>query len=1083
MKQNLKRLTALILVFALSISLLSVNIWAAEVILDDSTALTDGVENEEERQEAEESLAAQSDTRDNEISSEDVLSDIEMTIGEEVPPTQETSPSLAAQQNGAVELLTNSEENSGVCGPNLSWSKDTKGELIIRGSGKMDDYGGLLHSGPYLLLYSSAPWHNGLPGGGGIQSIIIQNGVTSIGTWAFYGCRSLVCAYISDSVTTIGNYAFDGCDKLEDIYFSGSEAQWKAINTGSDNSVLSSATIHFNYELSQENGNGFTIGVDTNNYSNNVPSFFAGSYTTKEEINKRFILNPFQITSDVWIAMNGKKVTKSGSQFYVVDEKVEPQLFTYSISDSFEQLVSNEDLTVKSDIQKNMSKKWNGACYGIAVSMALASQGVNLSEAGITTNYFSAGKPKDNKKLRDTIHYYQLSLYTNKGRKTEEYTKPNYFSALFSNNTNLHSFLMHLVNEGRRSQEEQKPFILSFYTSEGGHAIVAYNINELGENKYEISLYDENGSYTSKLLINLNTDQFSFKEGNPSESELHATINNDNCTSLSYVGISDLYERISTLSIGDDTSNYARIAVSADKKCKIVNNEGKTLIYDGESYSGTMNVFDADIRGEDAYKEIVFYVSPYTSLSMSDIAEKVELSATIDGEYYSVEVTEADSVSISPKDISITGDQYYFETFTSAGVINKELVSVSAYASGDTDISAAEAGITVDTTGSLSYSTVTSYEDENTDAVEISGTSEQINIIDSGNSEIQIDPVVIQTDINTCDSILGEEFYTYDGNEKTPIVTITNGSTVLTDGIDYTVSYNNNINAGIGQVLITGIGNYCGTITKSFTIQKASIDITATNITKNASTKEQTIALGATATGGTLSYVSDNSKITIKDGKAVVPANFTGKTNITIIASGECYNTATKTIVLAINKVANTITASNFTKTYSTKAQSFSIGATRKGSGALTYSSDNKSVTVDKDGKVTVKAKFIGKATITIKVAAKGIYKEATKKIIVTVNPTKTTLTSAVNAKGLKMTVKWKKNSVGIGYEIQYSIKKDFSSGNKTVSVTKNSTVSKTITGLTKGKTYYVRIRTYKTVSKVKYYSGWSAVKSVKISK
>lgn len=87
------------------------------------------------------------------------------------------------------------------------------------------------------------------------------------------------------------------------------------------------------------------------------------------------------------------------------------------------------------------------------------------------------------------------------------------------------------------------------------------------------------------------------------------------------------------------------------------------------------------------------------------------------------------------------------------------------------------------------------------------------------------------------------------------------------------------------------------------------------------------------------------------------------------------------------------------------------------------------------------------------------------------------------NESGKKMKVTWAKKSGVTGYEIQYSTKSDFSSGNKTVAVTSASTVSKTITGLTKGKTYYVRIRTYKTVSDVKYPSGWSGKKSVKISK
>ena len=69
------------------------------------------------------------------------------------------------------------------------------------------------------------------------------------------------------------------------------------------------------------------------------------------------------------------------------------------------------------------------------------------------------------------------------------------------------------------------------------------------------------------------------------------------------------------------------------------------------------------------------------------------------------------------------------------------------------------------------------------------------------------------------------------------------------------------------------------------------------------------------------------------------------------------------------------------------------------------------------------------------------------------------------------------------GYQIQYSTSKTFASGNKTVTAAGASTVSKVITGLTKGKTYYVRIRAFKTVNSTKYRSAWSTVKTVKIQK
>ncbi|MCD8149279.1 MAG: BspA family leucine-rich repeat surface protein, partial [Clostridiales bacterium] len=109
---------------------------------------------------------------------------------------------------------------------------------------------------------------------------------------------------------------------------------------------------------------------------------------------------------------------------------------------------------------------------------------------------------------------------------------------------------------------------------------------------------------------------------------------------------------------------------------------------------------------------------------------------------------------------------------------------------------------------------------------------------------------------------------------------------------------------------------------------------------------------------------------------------------------------------------------------------------------------------------------------------SKGAY--ATKK---TVRLTGASLLSVKNSAAKKMTVMWSKKSGVSGYQIQYSTSSSFSSGNKTVTVSGASATSKVISSLTKKKTYYVRIRTYKTVSGTKYYSAWSSTKKVKISK
>lgn len=95
----------------------------------------------------------------------------------------------------------------------------------------------------------------------------------------------------------------------------------------------------------------------------------------------------------------------------------------------------------------------------------------------------------------------------------------------------------------------------------------------------------------------------------------------------------------------------------------------------------------------------------------------------------------------------------------------------------------------------------------------------------------------------------------------------------------------------------------------------------------------------------------------------------------------------------------------------------------------------------------------------------------------------KTSLSKVSNETGKKLKVQWKKNNNATGYEIQYSTDKNFKESVTKKTVTKKTTTSATYTNLTKGKTYYVRIRTYKTVSGKKNYSDWSTAKSVKISK
>ncbi|RHK22772.1 hypothetical protein DW074_12380 [Ruminococcus sp. AF46-10NS] len=191
--------------------------------------------------------------------------------------------------------------------------------------------------------------------------------------------------------------------------------------------------------------------------------------------------------------------------------------------------------------------------------------------------------------------------------------------------------------------------------------------------------------------------------------------------------------------------------------------------------------------------------------------------------------------------------------------------------------------------------------------------------------------------------------------------------------------------------------------------------------------------------------------------------------------------TLTKTF--KILQANNSITASNVKKTQSTKAQTFSLGAAAKGGAKLSYKSNNKNVTVNSSGKVTIAANYTGESAITITAAATKNYKAAQKTVTLTVNPSGTSITKCTNIKTKKADIQWKKNGSATGYEIQYSTNKTFKSGVKTKSITNASTIKYTAAGLTSQKTYYVRVRAYKTVGKKKLYSSWSGIKTVKITK
>ena len=337
-----------------------------------------------------------------------------------------------------------------------------------------------------------------------------------------------------------------------------------------------------------------------------------------------------------------------------------------------------------------------------------------------------------------------------------------------------------------------------------------------------------------------------------------------------------------------------------------------------------------------------------------------------------------------------------------------------------------------------------------------------------------------------CDIRIAEQKYTYDGTEKTPEMIIMDGNYTLQKNTDYTVKCSNNVNAGNAELEITGAGNYSGTYKAGFLIEQTepNLKFDKKTITVKYGTKPFLCALSEKTTDGTITYSSSNPKAAVVDpatGKVTIKGGGTAAI-MAYAAKGTNYTAGSTFCTIKVTKRSNTIKASNIRRTWYAKARKISINAKVYGKAPLKYSSSSKSVKVDKKGRITIAAKFTGSARITIRSSATAGYNAATKSITVTVNPAGTTLMPAKNLSGRKAQITWKKNRYVTGYEIQYSVNKNFRSGSKKT-VSGASKTKYTLTKLQKNKMYYVRIRTYKKSGTKKYYSSWSKVKAVRIRK
>ncbi len=351
------------------------------------------------------------------------------------------------------------------------------------------------------------------------------------------------------------------------------------------------------------------------------------------------------------------------------------------------------------------------------------------------------------------------------------------------------------------------------------------------------------------------------------------------------------------------------------------------------------------------------------------------------------------------------------------------------------------------------------------------------------------DPETLGKNINLYKISLKFEEATYTGDAIKPGIKIEDQK--LKKGTDYKLSYVNNIGNDdeetIASVVIEGIGEYNGIKTLDFVILPGEKDLkngVVTDIADQVYTgKKITPKITVKYNGRTLKKGKDY-KISYKNNKKI------GTATITVTGKGRysgkkkvTFQIIPKAVKLSSLKAGAAQLTAKWGKGKNIDGYEVQYSLKKNFKGAKTVKVTKASKTSTAIRKLKGNTKYYVRVRAYKKAGGNTYYSKWSKarnaKVKAGKNPEGVKL-STVKGGPMMLTVKWARGEGINGYEIQYSLKKDFKSA-KTVKIKKASTTKTEIKKLTPEKKYYVRIRTYKTVDGKTYYSDWSESMNAKV--
>ena len=995
-----------------------------------------------------------------------------------------------------VDFSAYASVETGKCGDNLKYSLDTEtGVLTISGTGKMTDYSGTDSHSPF---YQNSNIKSVIIGDGvtsigssafrvctSLTSVTIQDGVTSIGDCAFYYCTSLTSVTIPDSVTSIENEAFSSCTSLTSIDYNGTVSQWNSISVYGNVSKIIKCTDGII-------GNGNTVTIDNLKYRIYDDTASLVDYTNTPK--------NLMIPESVWYEGYTFKVTSIGNSAFSSCESLTnvtiPNSVTNIGEDAFSGCESLTSVTIPNSVTSIGVSAFSECISLTSVTIPDSVTSIKISAFSSCTSLASVTIPNSVTSIGSNA-FYNTAYYNDKSNWDKGVL---YLSnCLIDTNDNFKSTTDYIIKDGTRIIAD---FVFSgcasltsvtipdsvtsiasfaFYNCTGLTSVTIPNsVTSIGKEAFS------NCTSLKSITIPNSVTSIGSSAFSGCTSLTSVTIPNSvtsigdyvfyNCTSLTSVTIPD-----SVTSIGH-SAFYNCTGLTSVTIPNSVTSIGQEAFFNCSNlksfnYNGTKAQWKS-ISGYDNVSQIIKCTDGIYANSNTIIIDSVKYRLNDD---YTAEVI---SYSGTPGNITI------LESVTYEGLTFKVTSIGSSAFSNCTSLKSATIPISVTSIGDSAFSGCTSLT-----SVTIPNSVESI-----GDNAFQNCSSLTNATIGNNVTSIGDN--AFNGCSKLKKIEIPDSVTYIgCKAFDGTAFYNTVKNWEDGVL-------YCGN-------HLISTKSDVTKITVKASTVS--IATGA------LDNCKSLKKINVLNPKCVINCtipktaviggaegstaeDFAQKNNMSIDYFEECTHSDKVQVVIAATcteqgavqsrcadcdkLISQTFTAPlghTMVITIPAKAPTCTTSGNTQ-AGYCTVCGYNEVSTVipatgHNFGNNSANCLVCGVANPNYVAPTQPNQNDtntSNDEDVTVISKPKSASIKKVKGAKKAISVEWKKVSGVKGYQVQVATDKKFKKNKKTVTIKKQKTTKTTVKKLKAKKKYYARIRTYKIVNGKKVYSSWSKVKSVK---